>query len=239
MSRAVIIANGEPPSEADARRWLRDEDVLICADGGANAALALNLKPHHVVGDFDSLSEATVHRLQALGAQLHRYPTRKNETDLELALLLATQLTPRPEAIIVLGAFGGRLDHTLANMLLLAVPALRGWSVTLAHGTERAMLIDAREAPATLVLHGTPGDTVSLIPFGGDVHGISTEGLEYPLHDEPLFIGPARGVSNVLISPRARVHVRRGLLLCIMRETQASATPLTAIEPANHQVNCT
>ncbi len=222
MARAIIIANGEPPSRADVQRWLREGDVLICADGGTRAALALNLSPHHVVGDFDSLPEDVVRALQAQGTQLHRHPTRKNETDLELALLLATQLTPRPEAIVVLGALGGRLDHALANMLLLAMPALRGWSVVLAHGPERAMLIDAREAPTTLTLRGAPGDLVSLLPLGGDVHGITTEGLEYPLRDEPLFFGPARGVSNVLLSETARVHVRHGMLLCVMREQQAA-----------------
>jgi thiamine pyrophosphokinase len=226
--RIIIIANGEPPAREDIARWLRPGDRLVCADGGARAALALDLRPDIVIGDFDSLSEADLLELERRGAHLRRYSPRKDETDLELALLLtAGRLAPEstgedavhtaaaaPE-IVVLGAFGGRRDHELANMLLLAMPALKGVRVTLAHGDERLFLIDARDQPAQAELAGRPGDRVSLLPFGGDAHGVRTEGLEYPLRDESLFIGPARGVSNVMQGAVASVAVRSGMLLCV------------------------
>lgn len=216
--RIVIIANGDPPSGDEIARWLDGGATLICADGGARVALALGLAPAHVIGDFDSLSEADLDALARRGTQLHRYPARKDETDLELALLFAARLVPEgePAEIVVLGARGGRLDHELANMLLLAMPALKRARVSLAHGLERVFLIDARDQPAELTLRGTPGDTVSLLPFGGDAHGICTAGLEYPLRDEPLFVGPARGVSNVMLEATATVSVRQGMLLCVV-----------------------
>jgi thiamine pyrophosphokinase len=67
----------------------------------------------------------------------------------------------------------------------------------------------------TFVLAGQPGTTVSLLPIGGDVAGVTTDGLVYPLDDEPLLLGSARGVSNVMARPGASVTVRRGLLLVI------------------------
>ncbi len=221
--KVIIIANGDPPSADDVARWLREGDVLICADGGARVALRLNLRPHHVIGDFDSLDEAALSALQARGAQLHRHPTRKDETDLELALRFAVQM-PLPSEeeseIVVLGAFGGRRDHEMGNILLLAMPALRGRRVTFAHGDTRLFLIDARAAPAQRQWQGAIGDLVSLIPIGGDAHGIETRGLEYPLRGESLFFGPARGVSNVMIAPEAEVRVRQGALLCfVLRRT--------------------
>ncbi|MCS6774297.1 MAG: thiamine diphosphokinase [Anaerolineae bacterium] len=227
MSNIVIIANGEPPQRHDLARWLHDGDVLICADGGARTALAHDLRPHHVIGDFDSLTSDMLGELEARGARLHRFPTRKNETDLELALLLAAHHQPKPDAIIVLGAFGGRLDHALANMLLLSMPALKGHRVFLVHGPERAFLIDAREHPTEVTFEAEPGDLVSLLPFGGDAHDIHTEGLEYPLRGEPLYIGPARGVSNVMLGKTARVAVGRGLLLCVIR-SQGADLPVLA-----------
>ncbi|MCS7055078.1 MAG: thiamine diphosphokinase [Thermoflexales bacterium] len=216
--RIVIIANGDPPTHDEVAHWLRDGATLICADGGARTALALGLAPAHVIGDFDSLSEDDLSALVQRGAQLHRYPARKDETDLELALLLATRLAGAGERaeIVVLGACGGRLDHELANMLLLAMPALKDADVSLARGRERVFLIDARDRPAQRTLRGSPGDTVSLLPFGGDAHGIRTTNLEYPLHDESLFVGPARGVSNVMLDTSATVFLRAGMLLCLV-----------------------
>ena len=210
--RSVIIANGDPPGDSDLARWLHPGAQLICADGGARVALRHGLRPSHVIGDFDSLDEAELARLAAGGAQLHRHPPAKNETDLELALALAG-----PGEIVILGALGGRIDQTLANLLLLTLPALRGRMVIIAHDPEQIQLLDARAGPAALTLNGHPGDTVSLLPFGGDAIGVSTAGLEYPLRDETLFIGPARGVSNVILADHARVTLRAGMLACIQR----------------------
>jgi thiamine pyrophosphokinase len=241
IMRIVIIANGTPPAQRDIVRWLRNNDLLMCADGGAKAALALGLSPQHVIGDFDSLTKDELSALQQRGATLHRHPTHKDETDLELALLLAmnlftTENTESPELkrdkssvasvssmvnqneIIVLGALGGRIDHELANMLLLAMPALKGAHVVLAHGDQRLFAIDARDGKATAQLHGHAGDTVSLLPFDGDANGITTAGLEYPLRDESLFVGPARGVSNVMLADEASVSLRAGMLLCVVTE---------------------
>jgi thiamine pyrophosphokinase len=70
-------------------------------------------------------------------------------------------------------------------------------------------------ARSEATLAGQPGDVVSLIPWGGDVMGIITEGLMYPLWDEPLLAGPARGISNMMIGQVARVTLRSGALLVI------------------------
>jgi thiamine pyrophosphokinase len=227
--RVVIIANGEPPTQHDIARWLRTGDRLICADGGAKAALALGLRPQHVIGDFDSLTESDLAELVRRGTTLHRHSPRKDETDLELALLFAMRsLTPttlseregQRSEIIVLGARGGRIDHELANILLLAMPAMRGTRVIIAHGPERMWLIDARLGEALSRIDATPGDIVSLLPFGGDALGVRTDGLEYPLRDESLYIGPARGVSNVMLGDVATVSLRQGMLLCVITSAE-------------------
>ena len=68
-------------------------------------------------------------------------------------------------------------------------------------------------------LRGQAGDTVSLLPFNGDAHGIETAGLEYPLRNESLFVGPARGVSNVMLAGEATVALQAGMLLCVVTES--------------------
>ncbi len=219
--RTVIIANGAPPTVADLARWLRPGDRLICADGGGRAALAAGLKPDLVVGDFDSLTEAELAALAAGGAMLERHPRRKDETDLELALRRA--LADGATDIVVLGGLGGRLDHTLANAMLLALPGLSGGRARLAGGAETLSVVRGME---TLTLDGQPGDTVSLLPLG-EAAGIVTSGLAYPLRNEALRVGPARGVSNEMYSARATIRLGTGFLLCIhiRRETESDAPP--------------
>jgi thiamine pyrophosphokinase len=208
--RTVIIANGEPPTQSDLHHWLREGDLLICADGGARTALRYDLYPQRVIGDFDSLTQAELDVLERRGAQLERHPTHKDETDLELTLLYAA--TTQCEEIVILGGLGGRLDQTVANVMLLAMPQLAHCRVMIAAGNEQTFVL---RPGMPFELRGNPGDTISLIPFGGDALGVRTEGLEYPLRDEPLYFGPARGVSNVMLSERATVTFTRGLLLCV------------------------
>ena len=136
MKTCVIIANGDPPDPEIARHYARQADLLLAADGGARHALELDLFPHAVVGDMDSLNEDHKRRLRASGARFLVHPTAKDETDLELALLYAVEQAA--DAIIVLAALGGRLDQTLANVLLLTLPSLVGRDVRLIDGTQTA-----------------------------------------------------------------------------------------------------
>jgi len=207
--RAVIFANGEFPNPQNARDLLRPDDFIIAADGGTHHALAVGAIPHVVIGDLDSLSPDEQARVEAAGAQVIRFSPRKDETDLELALLHAVR--EGATEIVILAALGGRLDQTIANLLLLALPELSGLDVRIVEGQQTAFLIHDEA-----LIEGRPGDTVSLIPLGGDAVGVTTEGLEWPLHEDTLRFGPARGVSNVLTAERARVRVRRGSLLCVV-----------------------
>jgi thiamine pyrophosphokinase len=212
-SRAVIIANGVAPDEATVRRWLQPDDNsvqvwLLCADGGARTALALGLQPEVVVGDLDSLDEPMQARLRAMGCRMVVYPAAKDWTDLELALRLAVE--EGASEIVVMGALGGRLDQELANLLLLFLPELRQVPTRIVDDWQEMFVVRSQ---AEIV--GQAGDVVSLIPLGGDVQGIVTEGLLYPLRGEPLVIGPARGVSNVMATRVARVTVQSGTLLIV------------------------
>jgi thiamine pyrophosphokinase len=209
MKRAIIFANGELPELETIRRLLQPDDLLIAADGGARHCRALGLTPQWVIGDFDSLSAEELGALEQAGATLLRHPRDKDETDLELALLEAA--ARGAASVLVLGAFGGRLDMTLANVLLLTHPKLADVHVELRHGPQTAWLV----RPPGGVVSGEPGDTVSLLPLDGDVFGVVTHGLRYPLRGETLVTGPARGVSNTLTESPARLELTAGLLLVI------------------------
>lgn len=189
--------------------------VLICADGGGEVALAWNLKPDLVVGDMDSITPVSLELLTHMeGVEVRIAPAEKDETDLELALL--TALERGAKEITILGGLGGRLDHTLGNIYLLAAHQL-------VQAGAKARLLDEQEEVIvlrggdTLKLRGKPGDLLSLIPLTPEARGVRTGELYYPLKSEPLFIGPTRGISNVFTGDTATVSFEEGLLLVIHR----------------------
>ncbi len=217
----LVVADGDVPDRAalDAAWPGWDEDVVevIAADGGFARALAIGLSPTVLVGDLDSLEPAHADAAAAAGVRVLRSPVAKDESDTELALLEALRLGAT--RITVLGALGGpRLDHELANVWLLGHPALAALDLALLDARTRASLVTAPAgdgSPVVRQLPGPVGATISLLPFAGDVVGVTTRGLRYPLRGEPLRAGPARGLSNVREREDASVSVERGRLLVV------------------------
>lgn len=209
--RAILFANGSIHDLTAARALIRPEDTLIAADGGAMHCRALDVKPDTILGDLDSLPPAEVDYWRGKGVEIKEYDRRKDETDLELALLLAQDLGV--DEAIVLGAFGNRWDHTFANVFLPAYHPLENLNVTFWHdGMWLYLVRQARQ------IRGLPGQIVSLLPLKGDARGVSTVGLDYPLKDETLLFGASRGVSNVLVGETAEVSLRAGMLLCFVTD---------------------
>jgi thiamine pyrophosphokinase len=213
----VFVVAGSP----EARRPDFDPgpgDRVIAADSGARHALNWGWSIDLLVGDLDSLSPDEAGQIERAGTQTLRVPPAKDETDTELALQHALALAP--ERIILCGASGGRADHLLANVLLLARPGLASVDIRLMNGGETICLLQAHGHEAHLNIDGRTGDLLSLLPLGGDAIGVSTKGLLYPLDAETLDEGHARGVSNILTGPRARVGLQQGRLLVIHKRSE-------------------
>ena len=205
----VVVAGGSRPS-ARALASLPDGALVIGADRGAEFALAAGLAVEVAVGDFDSISAAGLERLERSGARIERHPAEKEATDLELALAEALSLGAR--RILVIGAAGGRLDHLLGELSLLASDALAEVEVEVDAVLGRATVNVVR---GERVLAGRVGELVSLLPLHGPASGVTTEGLVYPLRGETLVPGSSRGVSNVFAAEEARVSLERGVLLAV------------------------
>ena len=139
-----------------------------------------------------------------------QHPRDKDETDLELALNYAVENGYRE--IVIVAALGNRLDQTLGNLSLLSAVQLATRNVRLDDGVEEAFFCRARSE-----VRGRSGDLVSLIPWGGEVRGVCTEGLRWPLSDEILFPHKTRGISNEMTDALARVQIESGLLLIVHR----------------------
>lgn len=214
--RAVVVAGGEAdPSDAE---LLTGADLVIAADGGAAFLESVGRRPDIVVGDFDSADVDLVERLVAAGVVVERHPAAKDATDAELAIDRAVAAGAR--RITVIGAFAGeRLDHELANVLLLTD---RSW----ADATEDLRMVRGRttvravHGPGRIELEAEPGATVSLLPLGGDAAGVRTDRLRFPLAGETLRLGRSRGLSNEVVAPGAWVSLERGVLLVTETDTE-------------------
>jgi thiamine pyrophosphokinase len=206
-TEVVVITGGDPVDPAHLGP-LGDGTLVIAADSGLDQAAALGLAVDVAIGDFDSATPDALVTAERAGTRIHRHPAAKDATDLELALDAAIGL--RPDRIRVLGGHGGRLDHLLANALLLTRPAYAAAAVTAQMGAARLAVVHT-----SAVLQGPVGDLVTLLPIGGPARGVSTSGLLYPLAGEDLDPGSTRGVSNELIAEAAKVTVDAGVLLAV------------------------
>jgi thiamine pyrophosphokinase len=179
---------------------------VVAADAGAATALQFGLTPHVVIGDLDSMDEATLVHLVTRGVPVEKYPRDKDATDGQLAVERA--LEESPTELWLLGFLGGpRLDQALANVLLLT------------HVAVPTVLVDERNecrllrGPATHVWNPEASEVISLLPLSTEVRGVSTLGLRWALDGDTLPRGETRGVSNEPAAAEVSVRIAEGLLL--------------------------
>jgi thiamine pyrophosphokinase len=196
---ACVVCNGVLSDTAEAYPVIHNSQLVIAADGGSKHLALLHVEPDVIVGDMDSLVPDTWPNVQRIS-----YHMEKNKTDTELAVEYA--FSQECQQVSLLAATGGRLDHTLGNIALVA-----RYPGRVAILLEEATLVAADKTQKCL-LHGAKGTIVSLIPFGTDPVTIRSEGLKYPLDDRPL-THPTHGLSNEMIGSEASIWVLTGVLL--------------------------
>ena len=205
----VVVAAGD--LAADDLHELDDAELVIAADGGAASLEAAGRRIDRLVGDLDSIDGGLVDRLASGGTVVERHPTDKEASDTELAVRAA--LSIGATRVTVLGATGGdRLDHGLANLLLLADPAFAAVELRAVHGPS---LVRPVHAGSRLEMRGRAGDLVTLLPIGGAAAGVTTAGLRWPLRAAALPMGGSRGLSNEITGEGASVELQHGTLLVV------------------------
>ena len=205
MTLAHIFTGGDPLS-AERILGLPEADLAIAADSGADIAAAAGLAVDMLVGDLDSITKQTLDAILENGTAIESHPPDKDATDLELALEVALRLDA--DEILIIGGHGGRLDHLLGNVAVITSRALRDVPVRWILEDETAHVVhDRRTIPMA------EGTTFSVIPIGGDAHGVTVTGSKWPLDNVTMEAGSSLGISNLALGPEIVVEVRRGTLL--------------------------
>jgi thiamine pyrophosphokinase len=203
-SQTIGVVAGGDDVDPDLSARLPTFDYVIAADSGLHAALRLGLTVDLIVGDLDSVDRALLERSDA---QVDRHPAAKDQTDIVLALDRAHGLGA--SAVVVVSGGGGRLDHALANLLVLAAPRYADMRIS-AHIGDAAVAV-VRDRWETAAPAGT---VVSLFAVDGPAR-VTTDGLRYALRDDVLTSLSSRGVSNEYVGGPAAVTVREGTVLAI------------------------
>ncbi len=207
---AILICGGTLSAAflTEVRAYYRDA-VIYAVDGGLTVAEAAGIMPDYLVGDFDTADETLVSRYECRCVTLRHKP-EKDATDTELAIDEA--LERGADTIILLGATGTRMDHTLANVHMLYRIMKQG---------KKAWILDENNR---ITLHDKPflckrsemfGNFVSFLPFFGEIKGVSLKGFKYPLSGKTLTAGISLGVSNETKEDVMEVSFEKGYLLMI------------------------
>lgn len=199
--RALIIANGTQPPLTIVRPTADAADLIVCADGGANHALRMNIKPDVIIGDFDSVLASTVHYYSHVPQVVDH---DQDTTDLEKAI--AYCIGRGANNIDIVGAIGNRLDHSTGTLGCFKK-----------YGARVNLRVIDTVAEITLIKRSTTlpartGEKLSLIPLDRCI-GVTTTNLRYALSNEILELGVREGISNEATGSPITVTVQEGTLL--------------------------
>ena len=220
--KACIFCDGELKNTARVKNIASNCDLLIATDGGAKYFTDLGLKPRIIIGDMDSIGASILNDKGDI--MLIPHSPDKDKSDTELAVEYA--LEQGCKQIILVAAIGGRLDHTLGNVALVASYPGR---IAIFDGVSTLVAVDKSEK---CILHGQVGTPVSLIPCGSGPFTVRTKGLKYSLGDEPLH-SATHGLSNELSLTEACVCVLNGILLVHIENEDISFEAQQELHEAN------
>lgn len=204
--KAFIFTNGSYKEPDFYKAYLKEikAPYIICADGGANFVKKIGLIPNIILGDMDSINEETLRAYEDV--EIRRYPVVKDETDTQLAIDHAIEIGANE--IVIFGALGTRLDHSLGNIYLLTrflKPGIEGMIVD-----EKNVLFLIQNEKKLNLPRGT---IVSLLPLGGDVEGLNIQGFKYPIINGKMTLENPYGISNVVVREHQTIALEKGILL--------------------------
>lgn len=208
--KCVIVSGGSPPSEKLLKQQLSDADLIIGVDGAADILMDLGIKADIVIGDFDTAKKINILGQQNNGAEVIRLRVDKNETDTEAAVNLAIERGAKN--IVMLGAVGTRLDHSLANVSILKPIFEQGIFAKIIDENTEMFISDS-----VVSLCANVGETISILPLCSDIT-VSASGLKYPLDELFLPFGTSRGVSNIIESSSVSINISGGYALIILTD---------------------
>lgn len=209
--KTLIIGNGNIENYEALQNYVDDAGYVICADGGTRHGRRYGIKPDIIIGDLDSSADPDIKFFREIGVEFLQYPTKKDKTDMEICIEKAME---KSTEIVIIGATGGRADHYLANILMLANFSDLGIDILIADENNEIRVL-TNQGKKEIEIFGNGNDYVSLIPISERVEGVTTEGLKYELENKELIFGSTFSISNAFLEKSATIKMVSGRLLVV------------------------
>lgn len=210
--RAVLVCNGSIDNYDNIKEYIQQSDYIISVDGGARHLRRMGISPNILIGDFDSAASEDLQFFINKSIEVYQFPIEKDMTDSELAIEKAIEIGA--DELVFIGALGSRIDHSLANILLLKKILDMGVKACIINENNELHMYNN-----TFSIAKKRGYKLSLIPISEKVIGVSTKGLKYKLNDATMTFGTTWGVSNEFEEEVALVTIKEGILLvCVSRD---------------------
>lgn len=212
--KAVVFLNGEYSyEEGFIQNMVDEDDIIFCADGGADYAFRYKVEPDYIIGDMDSVSADILDFYKERGINIERYSPEKDYTDFELILQRIGDYEKGKgisfDGIYVFGGLGKRTDMTLNNLHLLE----KYTRLVFFSGNEEIFYRDE-----AFSLKGREGYGFSIIPLSEKIEELSLKGFKYELENTDVERKSSRLVSNVVTSGESKVEFGQGKLLVILKK---------------------
>lgn len=210
--RTLIVTGGNVKKEflidtIDKKKF----DIIIAVDNGVKILNELNIKPNHIVGDFDTVNKEILDLYKKdTSIKIHRFNPIKDNTDTDIAIRLAVEL--HSDEIIIIGGIGTRIDHVLGNIQVLKYALDNKVKCKIIDENNEIQLINK-----TTILNKSENDKkyISLIPLTEKIENINLKGFKYELENGKLTIGSSLGISNEILKEQAIIEFDNGILVMI------------------------
>lgn len=202
VRRIALVANGAIQDLPFIFQLIRTYERIVAVDGGLAYCHQMGITPDLLIGDFDSVTPELLQQYSHVPA--FRFPTEKDDTDLELALKAIDH--PGVETIGLFGAMGNRVDHTLNNLNLLSLFP----KIIIETETESVFSICYEKH-----IDCHPGQKLSLLPLNSPAVDVTTIGLQWELKNATLN-QYFRSISNVCLGHSVTIKIDHGELICCL-----------------------
>ena len=207
MIRTLIVSGGNVEDNI-LNNFKEKFDYIIASDKGLESLDKYRIIPNYIIGDFDSIDKKILDKYTNNKSIIVKgLNPEKDYTDTHMALKLAIEL--KSTEIIVLGAMGTRLDHTIANVHILKEALDNNIECKIIDSRNEIQLINKK----TILNLDKNYKYVSLIPLTSKVKGITLKGFKYPLSAATIEIGHSIGVSNEQLEKCAEIDLKEGILI--------------------------
>ncbi|MGI5850100.1 MAG: thiamine diphosphokinase [Christensenellales bacterium] len=203
----LILSGGTKPEQQILIDYVEWADMVIGVDGAADVFYQYGIVPGILIGDFDTADIKCVKSLEKRGSKVVRLCIEKDETDTESAVDYA--LSGGADDMVILGAIGSRIDHTISNIWMMVRADMAGVKCRIIDNNNELMVSNK-----DICLNGNAGQTISILPLTGEVC-VSATNLKYPLNNLVLGWGSSRGISNVMLESEAKICISGGYALIV------------------------